>query len=380
MKISYISGLSPTQMDDGTPSNYDPNAYIGSLSWADRVGYKMSTKEKIAYRIKQTNPVASIGRGIMRELISGNRGGLASMLWGMSPFNTNGQIDNGLKNQFDAFVNQARREANNLYPLKRVTQGYVNALAKQNKVPAPQDPILGNLAFGQLPYAQDNNYKKHVDFLYKAKKEASKKFPYVIIPASNEASRKKYREIEIAWLKAGGNVDSFTAAVKEGYSKSPRNKTFNYLLGKFAARQYVPKDLGLAIRAVAGASLGGDRFKWTDKDIFNPWAKRFGSMKIGGTIGTDPASAAAAAATTSAPWWVALLKTITPLIIAALPFLFASRREDGFNQYNAQVLGEVPPTRELGPYHPSRIMEDPRRLILPGAIAAGAYILLSKDK
>ncbi len=347
-------------MDDGTPSNYDPDSYIGSLSWADRVGYKMSLKDKVSYRAKQVVPIISIGRGIMREMISGNRGGLASMLWGMSPFNTNGQIDNGLKNQYDAYMAQARREAKDLYPFNlKITRKGLKVTT------APDNPA---------------NFAKYSKAVIEKAKEASKKFPFLILPASNEASRKKYRQIEIAWLKAGGNVDSFTAAVKEGYSKSPRNKTFNYLLGKFASGTYRTKDLGLAIRAVTGAILGGDRFKWTDKDIFNPWAKRFGSMKIGGTIGSDPASAAAAGATASAPWWVALLKMLTPIIIAALPFLFTRRREDQFNNFDAQVLGADVPTTEKGPYHPSRIMEDPSRLIIPGAIAAGAYILLSKDK
>ena len=360
MKISYISGLSPTQMDDGTPSNYDPNSYIGSLSWADRVGYKMSLKDKIAYRAKQAIPIASIGRGIMRELISGNRGGIASMLWGMSPFNNNGQIDNGIKSQYDAFMAQARKEAKDLYPFNmKITRKGLKF------TPVPDNP---------------GNFAKYSKLVGEKGKEASKKFPFLIIPASNEASRKKYRQIEIAWLKAGGNVDSFTAAVKEGYSKSPRNKTFNYLLGKFASGTYKTKDLGLAIRAVAGAAVGGDRFKWTDKDIFNPWAKRFGSMKISGTIGSDPASAAAVAATTSAPWWVALLKTITPLIIAALPFLFGRRREDQFNNYDAQVLGNPPPTTEKGFLHYSNLIDNPQSLILPAAIAAGAYILLSDDK
>ena len=358
MKISYISGLSPTQMDDGTPSNYDPDAYIGSLDWADRVGYKMSLKDKLAYRAKQALPIASIGRGIMRELISGNRGGLASMLWGMSPFNTNGQIDNGLKNKYDAYMAQARREAKDLYPFNlKITRKGLKVTT------APDNP---------------GNFAKYTKAVNEKAKEASKKFPFLILPASNEASRKKYRQIEIAWLKAGGNVDSFTAAVKEGYSKSPRNKTFNYLLGKFASGTYRTKDLGLAIRAVAGAAVGGDRFKWTDKDIFNPWAKRFGSMKISGTIeGVDPASATAAAATTSAPWWIALLKAITPLLIAALPFLFRGRRQDEFNNFDAQVLGDG---NGNGNGNNDDLGFDYTTLIIPGAIAAGAYLLLSDDK
>ena len=370
MKISYISGIDNKQ----THTQEGPDSLIGNLDWADRVGYEMSFTDKASYYAKRANPLISTARGIVRELISGNRGGIASMLWGMSPFNTKGQIDQGLKNQYDAFMGQARTEANNLYPLKRVTQGYVDALRRQGKVPAPQDPILGDLAFGQLPYAKDDNYKKHVAYLYKARNEANKKFPYLIIPASNAPSRRNYRKAEIAWLKMGGNVDTFNAAVKEGYKKSPRNKTFNYLLGKIAAKRYQAKDVGLAIRAVVGAALGGDRFKWTDKDIFNPWAKRFGSQKISSTIGFEPATTAAstASATASAPWWIALIKALTPLFIAALPFLV----DGGSGQPTPQVLDGNGGGNGDGGEGGFNIQS----LLIPGAIAAGAYILLSDDK
>jgi len=373
MKISYISGIENRQTD----TQEGPDSLIGNLDWADRVGYKMSRSDKLKYRANQIHPLISVARGIMRELISGNRGGMASMLWGMSPFNTKGQIDQGLKNKYDAFMRQARKEANDLYPLKRVTQGYVDALRRQGKAPAPQDPILGDLAFGQLPYAKDDNYKKHVALLRKMKKDANKKFPYLVIPPSNLQARQKYRRIEIQWLKMGGNVNTFNAAVKEGYKKSPRSKTFNYLLGKIAAKRYVAKDIGLAIRAVVSATFGGDRFKWTDKDIFNPWAKRFGTMKLDGGIGAEPASTAATTATVTASskWWIALIKVLTPLILGALTIIYSNRDDEP----TPQVVNGGGGDGNGGNFNAGGGF-DVQSLLIPAGIAVGAYFLLSDDK
>jgi hypothetical protein len=246
------------------------------------------------------------------------------MLYGMSPFNTEGKIDKEKENQYLAAKQEVNIIAQQKYPIK--AQNYTVAERNELRKKYP------NVSPIDLYKVEHPNFKAHTEFVNAETKKLKKQFPYVIYPPSNEAANRKYRELEIMWLNYGGNVDTFNAAVKEGATKSPRNKTFNYLLGKFAAKTYKTKDLGLAIRAVVGAALGGDRFSWTDKDIFNPWVKKFGSGNISGAIGTDPGTAAGAAAGAagSAPWWVPILTKLCYAIIAMLPALFGlwSSRDD----------------------------------------------------
>jgi len=370
MKISYISGTDANQTNN-------INSGIGrtGIEWGESINYNFSPGEKIKIRaLRVLIPLVTV-RGAMLKLIEGNRGGLGDILYALSPFNKQGKINQLVKNQYDAFMAQARREANNLYPLKRVTQGYLDALSRQGKIPSPQDPILGDLAFGQLPYAKDDNYKKHVALLYKAKKEATKKFKYIVYPASNAPARRKYRSIEIQWMKIGGNVDQFNDAVKNGWKNPPRNKTFNYLLGKIAAKRYKTKDLGLAIRAFTGALFGGDTFSWRDKDIFNPWVKRFGSQKIGTPIGLDPVTtgtALAAKLTGTQVFWLAVLGVI---VWGAVEVLTAdSDMQVGSGTFDGGNGGGG------GNGNGGEGGFDVQSLLIPGAIAAGAYILLSDDK
>jgi hypothetical protein len=324
MKISYISGVKGRANSMQSESNL-----IGSLDWADRAGVKLSFAQKAEIRVKQFQPLISTARGIVRELISGNRGGLADMLYGMSPFNTEGKIDPSLKAQWDGAKSEIVALANRQFPLtKKTFSSAVQAAVEFNKWKAKNLTKKNEDFF----LVEDANFAKNKAFISAEIKKINKKFPYMIYPPATEAAKAKYRELEIMWLNYGGNVDSFNAAVKEGVTKSPRNKTFNYLLGKFAAKTYKTKDLGLAIRAVVGAALGGDRFSWTDTDIFNPWVKKFGSGNISGAIGADPATGAGAAAATtaSAPWWVPILTKLCYAIIAMLPALFGlwSSRDD----------------------------------------------------
>ena len=325
MKISYISGINGRNTQIATDSNL-----IGSLDWADRAGVKLSFGQKAEFRVKQLNPLISTARGIVRELISGNRGGLADMIYGMSPFNTEGKIDPSLKAQWDGAKAEIVALANQQFPLTKKTF----ATPAQAAVAFSQWKSKNLLKKSEeFFFVEDQNYIKNRAFISAEIKKINKKFPYMIYPPATEAAKAKYREIEIMWLNYGGNVDTFNAAVKEGVTKSPRNKTFNYLLGKFAAKTYKTKDLGLAIRAVVGAALGGDRFSWTDKDIFNPWIKKFGSGNINGGIGVEPVTATATtvATTSSSAWWVPILTKLCYALIAMLPAIFGLWMSDDDN-------------------------------------------------
>ena len=363
MKISLISGISKRKVATSGPSNL-----IGSLDWADRTGVNLSFAQKAEIRIKQFNPLISTARGIVRELISGNRGGLADMIYAMSPFNTEGKIDQGLKSQHDAAIKEARVQANIKFPLS------------YNKIDTSKLPpgvfFAEDVQKSELALIKDENYKKNLQFMQAAEKAANKKFPYLVYPRSNETAIRKYRDLELMWLNYGGDVDSFNAAVKEGVTKSPRNKTFNYLLGKFAANRYFPKDLGLAIRAVVGATFGGDRFSFTDSDVFNPWLKKYGSGNIGGGIGVEPVSTAAAttATTASAAWWVPILTKLCYAIIAMLPLLFAAWSSNDDNPPPA--VGGGPGGNGGGG---GGSQNDLSGMLLPVGAAVAAYFLLFSD-
>jgi hypothetical protein len=148
------------------------------------------------------------------------------------------------------------------------------------------------------------------------------------------------------------------------------------LLGKFAANRYFPKDLGLAIRAVVGATFGGDRFSFTDSDVFNPWLKKYGSGNIGGGIGVEPVSTAAAttATTASAAWWIPILTKLCLAIIAMLPLLFAAWSSNDDNPTPA--VGIDPSTGGGGG---GGSQNDLTGMLLPVGAAVAAYFLLFSD-
>lgn len=355
MKISYISGI---------------NKPIGSLSWAKSVNLDLSNSQKADIIKNQLNPLASTARGIVRELISGNRGGIADMLYGMSPFNTEGKINQSVKAQWDGAKSEIVALANQQFPLTKKTFATPAQAAAAFSQWKSKNPFKKSEEFF---FVEDQNYTKNRAFISAEIKKINKKFPYLIYPAATEGAKGRYRQIEIAWLKYGGNVDTFNAAVKEGATKSPRNKTFNYLLGKFAAGTYKTKDLGLAIRAVVGAALGGDRFSWTDTDIFNPWVKKFGSGNIGGIRGVEPVTGAATGATVTASsaWWVPILESLTKIILAALPFIFMQS-----GNQNNEPVADV-----FGGEDSRRSRSDISQYLLPiGAAVAGYLLFFSDDK
>lgn len=368
MKISYISGTK------GRATVSQGNStVIGSLDWAGRVGLNLSTSRKIAIVAAQANPAKSVARGIIRELISGNRGGIADMLYGMSPFNTEGKIDKNLENQYLAARQEINTIAQQKYPVKarNITVEERNALRKKYPNVPPID----------LNKVEDPNYKAQTEFIKAESKKAYQKFPYLVYPPSDAASQKKYRELEIQWLDFGGNVDTFNAAVKEGVTKSPRSIIFNYLLGKFAAKKFRTQDYGLAIRAVLSAGLGGARFNWTDKEIFNPWAKRIGTAQINGISAVDPASGGAAAGTAtavagSAKWWAPYLEKLINLVLSALGILIARWAAGTDQSGNPNVTPQVDETGGGGSLPGPT---DLTQYALPIGAAIAAYLLLFND-
>lgn len=365
MKISLISGISKKQVVTSGPSNL-----IGSLSWAERSGVNLSLAQKAEFNIKMANPLISLARGIVRELISGNRGGLADMLYAISPFNTEGKIDQGLKSQYTAALAELKRNADIKFPKTKKTFSSPAQFAAEFAKWKPRNLTKPNSDFS---FVENDNFVKNKAFVTAGLPDINKKFPFIIYPAATEIGKRKYRDIELMFLNYGGNVDTLNAAVKEGITKSPRNKTFNYLLGKFADNRYFPKDLGLAIRAVVGAALGGDRFSFTDSDVFNPWLKKYGTGSIAGIQGPPPdgGASALAATTAAAPWWVPILQSCAVIVVTGLVGALSSSTQEDFPP--AQVGGNTP----TGGSTPGG---DLTGLILPiGAAVAGYFLFFSDD-
>jgi len=365
MKISLISGISKRQVSTAGPSNL-----IGSLDWAERAGIPLSNAEKLLIIAKRTGALGITGRGIILELIDGNRGGLADMLYGMSGFNTEGKIDQGIKSQYDAAIAELKRTADIKFPLTKKTFAsfavYASELAKW-KARNIGKPI------SDFSFVQDENFTKNKAFVTAGLPAINKKFPYLIYPPSTEASRQKYRELEIYYMKEGGNVDQLNDKVKNGITKSPRNKTFNYLLGKFASGTFKTKDVGLAARAMVGATIGGDRFSYKDSDIFNPWKKQLGSQKIGKTgIGGDPASLTAILA--SSAFWTPILTTFCNLLLAGLATVLIAWAAGALNT-EPEVAGKNDPPKG----NENDGDSDLSGMLLPVGAAVAAYFLLFSD-
>ena len=361
MKISLISGISKRQVTTSGPSNL-----IGSLDWAERAGIPLSSGEKLLIRAKQSGALRITARGIILELIDGNRGGLADMLYGMSGFNTEGKIDQGIKSQYDAAIAELKRTADIKFPTKKLTLQQWLALPTK-----PRDKALKPIL-----EVQDSNYVKNREFVTAGLPDINKKFPYLIYPPSTEASRKKYRELEIYWTKEGGNVDQLNDKVKNGITKSPRNKTFNYLLGKFASGTFKTKDVGLAARAMIGAALGGDRFSYKDSDIFNPWKKQLGSQKIGktGMNGADPVSLTALLG--SSAYWGPIISNFCTLLLTGLATVLIAWAAGALNP-EPEVAGTNDPGKGNGGNGDGD--SDLSGMLLPVGAAVAAYFLLFSD-
>jgi hypothetical protein len=305
----------------------------------------------------------------VRELISGNRGGLADMLYGMSPFNTAGKIDQGLKSQYDAAVKEAAMIAKRKFPIqpKTLTVAQVNEIKKKY-------PNLNPMFYGLV---ENPNFKAQIEFVDVESKKAYKKFTYLIYPPATAASKFQYRKLEIYWLDEGGNVDSLNAAVKEGVTKSPRNKTFNYLLGKYATGNYRPKDIGLAVRAVVGAGLGGDRFSFKDSDVFNPWKKRLGSGNIGAVgIGSPDPVTGTVVVVGSYAWWSAALSKLAITFLTSLSIILVGWLANKLNP--APEVDEVVPGNGGGGGG-GETKTDIAKFALPVGAAVAAYLLFFSD-
>ena len=99
----------------------------------------------------------------------------------------------------------------------------------------------------------------------------------------------KYRDLEIKWLKLGGDVDKFNSTIKTGSTKTPTGKKFLAVIKKLKAKQ--PVSQTEFVFAVVSGLLGG-RINGT-------------AVALGATGAEETAAAAA-----SYKWWQQMIKDI----------------------------------------------------------------------
>lgn len=288
MNISYISGIKGPKKEVhhkhththkhhyykglGSTGHMCGTGGIGRTwaDWAKAVGvYDKFTKAMVTeYWAKNLEPVTAAIRGIFEQIISKNAGGIANFLYNLSPFNT-GEINQTNLSLLTAGRDLLTKKLNEKYPLANAAQSNFSQATYQTIT----DPKTGQTY--KVLLSNDTNVAAKQKQLESWTKEFNagvvelyKKYPFIIKGASTPQAQAKYRELELWWLKnLGGNPDDFNKAVKEGNSKTPVGKVFNYLIAKYANGQN--PGIGLTLRAMADALVFGKKFQLGDKDAFN---------------------------------------------------------------------------------------------------------------
>lgn len=88
---------------------------------------------------------------------------------------------------------------------------------------------------------------------------------YTVYPS--EKAREKWKGFENDWFWKGGDPTDIVNAVKEGATKPPKGKDFNYVIRIGMERGLKAKDTGLVIRAITGVAFGST-FSLDSSDSF----------------------------------------------------------------------------------------------------------------
>ena len=383
MNISYISGIGkhkkahsykkPRNIGkiSGGPicdGNYKGLGRTGLDWWQAAQGSEY--KSPGSWWAKNVNPLNVAIRQVLLWIVGKNAGGIANFLWRISPFNSIPDIDSNKKAQFQAAVALLDKEMAAKYGAGAGPASSTTSQIRQTTVTdASGKTYTINVAID--PKAQSNialqeAYSKEYAAKYAALRE---KYWWVISAASNIQQQKAYRSFEVKFFDLGGNPDDLNNAVKEGNTKTPVGKVFNYWLQKVSEKK--SPGIGLGIRAMTDALLTGDKFNLGDPGTFN--------IKLAGTrIGiAEPASATATivAGGTGATIWT----ESTILAIISLCGVAIQTFGGGGNSTAAN-------TNDQGVYNPTATTDtgllsgSNGTMILVGAAAVGAYLLMDKKK
>jgi len=110
------------------------------------------------------------------------------------------------------------------------------------------------------------SYAKYLEVAkVRADKEKKLKDKYTVYPS--QKAQEKWKGFENTWFWKGGDPSDLVSAVKEGATKSPKGKDFNYVIRIGMTRGIKPKDFGLIIRAITGVAFGST-FSLDSSDSF----------------------------------------------------------------------------------------------------------------
>jgi hypothetical protein len=87
------------------------------------------------------------------------------------------------------------------------------------------------------------------------------------IPPTSPTARKQFAEMQNTWFWRGGDPFDIIDAVKEGATKSPKGKDFNYVIRKAVAGDLKFKDIGLLVRGISSVLLG-EKFSLGDSGTY----------------------------------------------------------------------------------------------------------------
>lgn len=296
--IGYNTPISNVKTIDSQAPIGAPRAFIWFRTMKGR---DASTGEAAEWRTKQV--LNAPGREVILQILKANGGGLSTMLYnlifkteptyypipesedknltqrieafkksiGFKPV-TNEQMDKILavyKSIYNAKIQQGGAQLATGGSSSKLSPGLpsgfqltqsqnfevIQSLLTDSEKEKGYDRIMGS---GQWKKAkQVNTYANNETTKLKSK--------YAVIP-SKEAS-KKYGEFENKWFWWGGDPWDVNDAIQEGAKKSPKGKTFNYLIGVAQSRGLEFKDAGLLMRAV-GSVIGGDTFSLDEEGSY----------------------------------------------------------------------------------------------------------------
>ena len=380
MNISYISGIKEMRSEKNykTKKNYSKIGNIFSqtnsslsgfqglgrtgIDWAKAVGQNITLAQANMYFGK--NVTLAPARGLLTMFISNNGGGIANFLYSMWLRETPYALPNETKYQNE--LNEGKKliaaKYNNIpFPFTQSEQSAISAIVKKNPLAfyTAVKSVLTTERYNEFLKFSNTKDKQDAELIV-LNNALEKKYPLStrFLPTATDASKAKYRAIELKWFfDLGGSPDDFNAAVKEGNTKGPRGKDANYMLNKAFNGGLSFGDLPLVIRAFVSA-LGGDKFGLGDEGTY--------LLAINGTKGIagDPISTAAA------------ITAYSTAIIPIVSFIMSEIRKSLPEQIETTFPNPDPTPTGGGDI--INAFSGNTGILLLGAAAVGAYLYFDK--
>jgi len=331
------------------------------LDWAKAVGQNITLAQANMYFGK--NVALAPARTLLEMFIRNNGGGIASFLYSMWLRDTPYALPNETKfqNEFNAgkkIISEKYSKAASIpFPFTQSELSVINPIIKKTpwafytavKSTLTAARYAEFLKWNTIKDQQGNEVKALYDTL-------EKKYPYNtrFLPIATDASKAKYRAIELKWFyDLGGSPDDLNVAVKEGNTRSPRGKDANYMLNKAYNGGLSFGDLPLLIRAFVSAEAG-DKFGLGEDGTY--------LLAINGTNRIGDAATTAAAIT-----------AYSAAIIPIVSFIMTEIRKSMPEQTDNSIPTPTPSGGGV-----TEVLSGNTGIILLAAAGVGAYLYLKK--